>query len=111
MLHSSRYLDARRARLRKRVKDVLPGELDDEDVEMLEVVGEGVASLAERRANRRITFEDLEERIAETSVETWAAIRKRRADERARGPNESRVRGARKRAEIERLASLGPHVR
>ena len=109
---SSRYLDARRARLRKRVKDVLPGELDDEDVEMLEVVGEGVASLAERRANRRITFEDLEERIAETSVETWAAIQKRRADERAREANERAARLAeRERAEIERLASLGPHVR
>ena len=50
---------------------------------MLEVVGEGMANLAEARARKRITFEDLEEQIAKDSVETWAAIQKRRADDRA----------------------------
>ena len=77
---------------------------------MLEVVGEGMANLAEARARKRITFEDLEEQIAKDSVETWAAIQKRRADDRAATETRRATAAAAKEArEIARLAALGPH--
>ena len=106
----SEHLAARRRRLRRRVRALLPGELDDEEVGMLEVVGEGMANLADARARKRITFEDLEEQIARDSVETWAAIQKRRADERAAEETRRATAAAEAEArEIARLAALGPH--
>ena len=107
---ASEHMAARRRRLRRRLRNLLPGELDDEDVGMLEVVGEGMANLAEARARKRITFEDLEEQIAKDSVETWAAIQKRRADDRAATETRRATAAAAKEArEIARLAALGPH--
>ena len=85
VLASEHMAAARRRRLRRRLRNLLPGELDDEDVGMLEVVGEGMANLAEARARKRITFEDLEEQIAKDSVETWAAIRASRGRSRRDG--------------------------
>ena len=107
---NSKYLADRRWRLRRRVADLLPGALRDEEVEALEVVGEGAHNVAQREASRRITFEDLEEEIANRSIETWAAIQKCRED--ARHAEETRA--ARRAAELEkreiaRLAALGPH--
>ena len=107
---ASEHMAARRRRLRRRLRNLLPGELDDEDVGMLEVVGEGMANLAEARARKRITFEDLEEQIAKDSVETWAAIQKRRADDRAATETRRAAAAAAAEArEIARLAALGPH--
>jgi hypothetical protein len=107
---NSKYLADRRWRLRRRVADLLPGALNDEEVEALEVVGEGAHNVAQREASRRITFEDLEEEIANRSIETWSQIQKCRED--ARHAEETRA--ARRAAELEkreiaRLAALGPH--
>ena len=107
---NSKYLADRRWRLRRRVADLLPGALNDEEVEALEVVGEGAHNVAQREASRRITFEDLEEEIANRSIETWSQIQKCRED--ARHAEETRL--ARRAAELEkreiaRLAALGPH--
>ena len=86
---NSRYLADRRRRLHKRVANLLPDDLKDE-IEALEVVGEGAHAVAAREASRRITLEDLEQEIADTSVETWAMIQKARdaaLAEETRGPS------------------------
>ena len=107
---NSRYLTDRRRRLRARVANLLPGELRDEEVEALEVVGEGAHVVAAREAARRITLEDLEEEIADTSVETWAMIQKARADAARAEETRAAKRAAEDAArEAARLAALGPH--
>lgn len=107
---NSRYLADRRRRLHKRVANLLPGDLRDEDVEALEVVGEGAHAVAAREASRRITLEDLEQEIADTSVETWAMIQKARADAALAEETRAAKRAAELAArEAARLAALGPH--
>ena len=107
---NSEYLLDRRRRLRKRVANLLPGDLRDEEVEALEVVGEGAHAVAAREATRRITFEDLEEEIANRSIETWAMIQKARADKALAESTRAAKRAAElERREIARLAALGPH--
>ena len=107
---NSRYLADRRRRLHKRVANLLPGDLKDEEIEALEVVGEGAHAVAAREASRRITLEDLEQEIADTSVETWAMIQKARADAALAEETRAAKRAAELAArEAARLAALGPH--
>lgn len=107
---NSAHLVSRRARLAKRVGKLLPGNLPEEDVEMLELVGQGLHDVAAREAARRISFEDLEEEIANASIETWAEIQKIKSDENLAKENAAAKRNAdAERLEIERLKKLGPH--
>ena len=63
----SKFMDVRRRKLRKRVNDILPGE-NGEDVDALEIVGEGAIAALDRQALRRITVEELENQIAAVSL-------------------------------------------
>ena len=63
----SKFMDVRRRKLRKRVNDILPGE-NGEDVDALEIVGEGAIAALDRQALRRITVEELENQIAVVSL-------------------------------------------
>jgi uncharacterized membrane-anchored protein len=49
------------------VNDILPGE-NGEDVDALEIVGEGAIAALDRQALRRITVEELENQIAAVSL-------------------------------------------
>jgi hypothetical protein len=60
-------MDVRRRKLRKRVNEILPGE-NGEDVDALEIVGEGAIAALDRQALRRITVEELENQIAAVSL-------------------------------------------
>jgi hypothetical protein len=102
-------MDVRRRKLRKRVNDILPGE-NGEDVDALEIVGEGAIAALDRQALRRITVEELENQIAADSLETWAEIQKYRSDvSTAEANRAARETAAAEAAEAARLAALGPH--
>ena len=105
----SKFMDVRRRKLRKRVNDILPGE-NGEDVDALEIVGEGAIAALDRQALRRVTVEELENQIAADSLETWAEIQKYRSDvSTAEANRAAREAAAAEAAEAARLAALGPH--
>jgi hypothetical protein len=68
-------------------------------------------SVASREADKKITFEDLEEEIASASIETWAEIQKIKSDAKLLIETSAAKRAAElEKREIERLAKLGPHA-
>ena len=67
--------------------------------------------MASREADKKITFEDLEEEIASASIETWAEIQKIKSDAKLLIETSAAKRAAElEKREIERLAKLGPHA-
>ena len=105
----SKFMKIRRKKYEKNIRDILPGE-HGEDVAALEVVGEGMEETLARQGSKDITLEDLEEQIAQDSLETWAAIQKFRADRAAEAANAAAAAAyAAEEAEATRLSKLGPH--
>ena len=105
----SQFMRQRRKKYDKHIKAMLPGE-HGEDVAALELVGEAMEPKLADQGARDITLEDLEEQIAQDSLETWAAIQKFRADQVAAAAAASAAAAAAE-AELEAAAraALGPH--
>jgi hypothetical protein len=106
----SKFLAVRRHKYEKNIKALMPGELG-EDVVAMQVAGQGVeAALAAAAAPDNITLADLEEQIANTNLDTWAAIQHCRAERSAQAADsEADAEAAAEAAETARVKALGPH--